>query len=135
MPLRVIQWSTGNVGRYALRAILGHPELELAGLWVHSEKKAGRDAGELPGVRHVQDVEGREHALLDAVATHVSSVGLGRHREAARHAHTGVAEVADHLAERRVLASDRRQVGQRDLGEGDDESGGRAAPGQNPVLA
>ncbi len=50
MPLRVIQWSTGNVGHYALRCILGHPELELAGLWVHSEKKAGRDAGELAGL-------------------------------------------------------------------------------------
>ena len=48
--LRVVQWSTGNVGRYALRAILGHPQLELAGLWVHGEAKAGRDAGELCGV-------------------------------------------------------------------------------------
>jgi 4-hydroxy-tetrahydrodipicolinate reductase len=47
---RVIQWSTGNVGRYALRAILHHPELELTGLWVHSEKKSGRDAGELCGI-------------------------------------------------------------------------------------
>jgi 4-hydroxy-tetrahydrodipicolinate reductase len=49
MALRVIQWSTGNVGRYALRCVLDHPELELVGLWVHSEKKAGRDAGELCG--------------------------------------------------------------------------------------
>jgi 4-hydroxy-tetrahydrodipicolinate reductase len=49
MSYRVIQWSTGNVGRYSLRAILNHPELELAGVWVHSEKKAGRDAGELCG--------------------------------------------------------------------------------------
>ncbi len=49
MAYRVIQWSTGNVGRYSLRAILNHPELELAGVWVHSEKKAGRDAGELCG--------------------------------------------------------------------------------------
>ncbi len=49
MGYRVIQWGTGNVGTYALRAILGHPELELAGVWVHSEKKAGRDAGELCG--------------------------------------------------------------------------------------
>jgi 4-hydroxy-tetrahydrodipicolinate reductase len=47
---RVIQWSTGNVGAFALRAILSHPELELVGLWVHGEKKAGRDAGELAGV-------------------------------------------------------------------------------------
>ncbi len=50
MSHRVIQWSTGNVGSYALRAILHHPELELVGLWVHSEKKSGRDAGELWGV-------------------------------------------------------------------------------------
>ena len=50
MAYRVIQWSTGNVGRYALRGIINHPELELVGLWVHSEKKAGMDAGELAGV-------------------------------------------------------------------------------------
>ncbi len=50
MPYRVIQWSTGNVGRYALRGIINHPDLELAGVWVHSEKKAGMDAGELAGV-------------------------------------------------------------------------------------
>jgi len=51
MRYRVIQWSTGNVGRFALRAILGHPELELVGLWV-SGAKAGKDAGELCGARH-----------------------------------------------------------------------------------
>ena len=50
MAYRVIQWSTGNVGRFALRAIIGHPELELAGVWVSSAAKAGRDAGELCGV-------------------------------------------------------------------------------------
>jgi 2,4-diaminopentanoate dehydrogenase len=46
---RVIQWSTGNVGRHSLRLIANHPELELVGLWVHSADKAGRDAGELGG--------------------------------------------------------------------------------------
>ena len=50
MAYRVVQWSTGNVGRYALRGIIRHPDLELAGLWVHSPDKAGRDAGELAGV-------------------------------------------------------------------------------------
>jgi 2,4-diaminopentanoate dehydrogenase len=53
MPYRVIQWSTGNVGRYALRGIINHPDLALVGLWVHSEKKAGMDAGELAGVAPV----------------------------------------------------------------------------------
>ena len=51
--IRVIQWSTGNVGRYALRAIIGHPELELAGLFVSSEAKEGKDAGELCGLEPV----------------------------------------------------------------------------------
>ncbi len=50
MPLRVIQWSTGNVGSFSLRAAIRHPELELVGLWVHSEKKVGKDAGELCGL-------------------------------------------------------------------------------------
>ena len=47
---RVIQWSTGNVGRFALRAILGHPDLTLVGVWVSGEAKAGKDAGDLCGL-------------------------------------------------------------------------------------
>ncbi len=69
MTHRVIQWGTGNVGRYALRAILNHPELSLAGVLVHSPAKAGRDAGELcgvapAGVAATTDVD----ALLDSDA-------------------------------------------------------------------
>ena len=50
MTLKVIEWSTGNVGRYALRSIIGHPGLELVGLFVSSEAKEGKDAGELCGL-------------------------------------------------------------------------------------
>ena len=50
MGYRVIQWATGTVGIHAVPAIAAHPDLELAGLWVHSEAKAGRDAGEICGV-------------------------------------------------------------------------------------
>jgi 2,4-diaminopentanoate dehydrogenase len=49
--LRVVQWSTGGVGAIALRAIAARSDLELAGVWVHSPGKAGRDAGELAGGR------------------------------------------------------------------------------------
>jgi hypothetical protein len=48
--LRVVQWATGNIGTYALRAVIEHPHLELAGVYVHSDAKAGRDAGELCGL-------------------------------------------------------------------------------------
>jgi 2,4-diaminopentanoate dehydrogenase len=53
MPQRVIQWATGTVGIHAVPAIVAHPDLELAGLWVHSDEKAGRDAGELCGIEPV----------------------------------------------------------------------------------
>jgi 4-hydroxy-tetrahydrodipicolinate reductase len=47
---RIVQWATGNIGSHALRAIIQHPQMRLAGLYVHSESKAGRDAGELCGM-------------------------------------------------------------------------------------
>jgi len=49
-PLRIIQWATGSVGRYAIGAIAEDPNLELAGVWVHSAEKSGKDAGELADV-------------------------------------------------------------------------------------
>jgi hypothetical protein len=48
--MRVVQWATGNIGTYALRAVVEHPEMELVGVYVHSDAKAGRDAGELCGL-------------------------------------------------------------------------------------
>lgn len=49
MALKVVQWATGGVGVAAIKGILEHPDLELAGCWVHSEAKNGRDVGELIG--------------------------------------------------------------------------------------
>jgi hypothetical protein len=50
MTYRVVQWGTGNVGHLALKAIVNHPDLELAGLVVHSPSKVGKDAGDLAGI-------------------------------------------------------------------------------------
>jgi 2,4-diaminopentanoate dehydrogenase len=47
---RVVQWATGNIGRKALRGVIEHPALTLAGLHVYDPDKIGRDAGELCGV-------------------------------------------------------------------------------------
>jgi len=47
MTWRVIQWATGAMGKTCLRAIIDHPDLELVGLYVYSQGKAGRDAGEI----------------------------------------------------------------------------------------
>jgi 4-hydroxy-tetrahydrodipicolinate reductase len=72
MPYRVIQWSTGNVGTYALRHVIDHPELELVGLWVHSESKVGRDAGTFcgrpaTGVKATNDVDALLASNADCV--------------------------------------------------------------------
>jgi 2,4-diaminopentanoate dehydrogenase len=48
--LRVVQWATGNIGTYALRGVIEHPDLALVGLYVHSDAKAGKDAGALCGL-------------------------------------------------------------------------------------
>lgn len=47
--LRVVQWATGNIGTRSLRAVIEHPQMDLAGLWVSSEAKRGKDAGDLCG--------------------------------------------------------------------------------------
>ena len=49
MTFRVIQWATGGVGRAAMEGVLEHPDLELAGAWVHSPTKEGVDLGTLLG--------------------------------------------------------------------------------------
>lgn len=47
MALKVVQWATGNLGRAAIEGIVSHPDLELVGVWVHSQDKVGKDAGVL----------------------------------------------------------------------------------------
>jgi len=63
MALRVIQWTTGNIGRRSLHAIIGRPDLELVGVYAHGEDKVGKDAADLcdwpehTGVRATHDVD------------------------------------------------------------------------------
>jgi 2,4-diaminopentanoate dehydrogenase len=57
MPIRVIQWTTGNVGRRALGAIVRHPQLQLVGVYAHGPDKVGRDAAGLCGLDGALGVE------------------------------------------------------------------------------
>ena len=72
MGLRVVQWATGPVGREALRAIIEHPDLDLAGVVVYSPEKDGIDAGDLcglprTGVKATTDPASAVTADVDAV--------------------------------------------------------------------
>ena len=84
--MRVILWGPGQMGIGALRALIQHPGLELAGLVVHSEAKEGRDAGDLcglpaTGIIATRDIDAALAVDADAVAYYAS--GDYRYREAA----------------------------------------------------
>ncbi|HWP65954.1 MAG TPA: dihydrodipicolinate reductase [Candidatus Limnocylindria bacterium] len=49
MAIRVVQWTTGNVGKQSALAIAADPGLELVGCYAWSADKVGRDVGELCG--------------------------------------------------------------------------------------
>ena len=49
-PHRVVQWTTGNVGKSSVQAIVANRTLELVGCYAWSADKVGRDVGELCGI-------------------------------------------------------------------------------------
>ena len=78
MSYRVVVWGPGNVGLPAIRSVLCHPELELAGVIVHSPQKEGRDAGQLAGTAHTgvtatRDVQAVLGSKPDALVYAVNS--------------------------------------------------------------
>ena len=50
MAIRVVQWTTGNVGQQSVEAIVANPGLELVGCYAWSADKIGKDVGELCGI-------------------------------------------------------------------------------------
>jgi hypothetical protein len=78
--IRVVQWATGSMGRTALRRVIDHPDLELAGVYVYDPKKVGVDAGEIArrpatGVRATNRIEDIIAAKPDVVL-HMSRITL-----------------------------------------------------------
>src|SRR3954452_6737135 len=53
MSLRVVQWTTGNVGQRSVRAVVQRPDMELVGCYAWSSAKVGRDVGALCGIDSV----------------------------------------------------------------------------------
>src|SRR5690348_13051038 len=70
--LRVIQWTTGKIGKWTQRAIHDDPRLELVGVYAYSDSKRGLDAGKLCdrpdcGVLSTNDVDALLALKADAV--------------------------------------------------------------------
>lgn len=49
-PYRVVQWTTGNVGKSSVAAIARNSTLELIGCYAWSPDKTGKDVGQLAGI-------------------------------------------------------------------------------------
>lgn len=81
---RVVQFSTGNVGRHSLRTLIGRPDLELVGVHAAGPEKIGRDAAELCGLSEPTGViaTGDLDALLALQPDCVVYTALGETRPA-----------------------------------------------------
>jgi hypothetical protein len=53
MAYKIIQWSSGNVGKSAIATIANRKGLKLVGLYVYSPDKVGQDAGEIAGIERL----------------------------------------------------------------------------------
>lgn len=87
MAYRVIQWSTGAIGKHALRALIEDSSFELVGVYANAAEKVGRDAGELAGLNVRTGIFATHDAdalvSLDADCVVYTAVGETRVREAA----------------------------------------------------
>jgi 2,4-diaminopentanoate dehydrogenase len=73
MTLRVIQFSTGNVGRHSLRSLIERPDFELVGVHASSPTKVRLDAAQLCGLEEPTGVLATDH-LDDLVSLRADCV-------------------------------------------------------------
>lgn len=78
---RVAQWATGRIGVMSLRELIRSPQFELVGVYVHSEAKDGKDAGELcgrppVGVKATRDIDQIIAAKPDCVVAVQDGINL-----------------------------------------------------------
>ena len=88
---RVIQYGAGNTGKFALRSILTHPQLDLVGLGVHGISKEGKDAGticrlEPTGILATRDVQALMALPADCVCFMPSDPHAGDVADVGSHA-------------------------------------------------
>jgi hypothetical protein len=84
-PYKVVVWATGRVGRLAIRAVADRSNLELVGVWVHSESKDGKDAGTIAGIDPLGVAATRDDAAIlagDADCIIYTGPATSRPREA-----------------------------------------------------
>ncbi|MEV3922107.1 NAD(P)H-dependent amine dehydrogenase family protein [Actinomadura coerulea] len=102
MSYLVGQWGTGPVGRSSLGALLGHPDLELAGVVTAAPGHAGADAAELAGSGRPAGIRATEDpapllARRPHVVCHTASLSRDAAGELCRILESGAGVVSDVL--------------------------------------
>jgi len=64
---KVIQWSSGNVGKGVLRSIIERTDMSLVGLYVYDSTKVGHDAGDIAKIDKTQVLATNDVAELLAL--------------------------------------------------------------------
>jgi len=78
---KVVVWATGRVGKLAIRTIADRPNLDLVGVWVHSESKEGLDVGVLADIDPLAVISTRDKdAILGGDADCVVYTGPATNR-------------------------------------------------------
>ena len=114
-PLRVIQWTTGNIGRRSLHAIIGRPDMELVGVYAHGADKVGVDAAELSGWPEPTGVQ----ATNDIDALLASQVVTQKGSDIANFTALGELLEAENVRDDIILIDARAEpVGQREVAAG-----------------
>jgi hypothetical protein len=57
---RIVQWTTGIVGKKSVHAVVANADLELVGCYAWSPDKVGRAVGELCGIEPLGATEGEK---------------------------------------------------------------------------
>jgi hypothetical protein len=75
-PYRVIQWATGSIGQIAIRHFADDPAFDLIGVFVTSDAKHGKDAGDLAGIRRLGIAA--TTSIVDLLAIEADAVNYAR---------------------------------------------------------
>lgn len=67
MSYKVIQWATGHTAQLGVRALSERPDYDIVGAFVYAAEKAGRDLGEVCGIRHLGVTTTNDRAAILAM--------------------------------------------------------------------
>ncbi|MGA9677048.1 MAG: dihydrodipicolinate reductase [Mycobacterium sp.] len=137
---RIVQWTTGQVARHAVKSVLERPGLDLVGAYAFSADKVGRDVGDLIGLGRTVGVQATDdiQALIDLKPDCVLYMPLHldlEHMTRLLRAGINIVTTAGFVTGRAVGAAARTQLHEAALAGGASLFGTGIHPGHTDYLA